>query len=137
VEEDDLRAAAPESHETVEVERFVDADAIPLTFFDRPYVLVPARKAEKCYLLLRETLKDSGKIGIARVVIRTREHLAAVLPQDDALLLMLLRYPQEVVDPAEYALPEGKLADYRISAREREMAGQLVASMSGDWQPDS
>lgn len=136
LEEDDLRAAAPESHETVEVERFVDAGAIPPNYFDKPYVLVPARKAEKGYVLLRETLKKTGKVGIARVVIRTREHLAAVMPQGDALLLMLLRYPQEVIDPAEYPLPTGKPEDYRVSARELDMAAQLVASMSGPWQPD-
>jgi len=135
LEQDDIRSAAPESHETVEVEAFVDAGTIPPAYYEKPYILVPAKKAEKGYVLLRETLRDTGKAGIARVVIRTREYLAAVLPQGDALVLMLLRYPQELVDPADYRLPEGGTGDYRISAREREMAKQLIDSMSGEWDP--
>jgi DNA end-binding protein Ku len=135
VEEEDIKSAAPESHETVEVEAFVDAGVIPPQFFEKPYVLVPAKKAEKGYVLLRETLKTTKQVGIARVVIRTREYLAAVMPQDDALLLMLLRYPQELVDPADYNLPEGKPSSWRITAREMEMAKQLIGSMSGKWAP--
>ena len=135
VEEEDIRSAAPESHETVEVEAFVDAAAIEPQYFEKPYVLVPARKAEKGYVLLREVLGSTKQAGIARVVIRTREYLAAVLPQGDALVLLLLRYPQELVDPADYKLPEGKPAAYRISAKEMEMARQLIASMSADWAP--
>jgi len=136
VEEQDIKSAAPESHETVEVETFVDAGMIPPQFFEKPYVLVPAKKAEKGYVLLRETLKATKQVGIARVVIRTREYLAAVMPQDDALLLMLLRYPQELVDPADYKLPEGKPSTYRITAKEMDMAKQLIGSMSGKWVPD-
>jgi DNA end-binding protein Ku len=136
LEESDIRSAAPESHETVEVESFVDAAQIPPQYFEKPYVLVPAKKAEKGYVLLRETMKATGQVGIARVVIRTREYLAAVVPQDDALLLLLLRYPQELVDPADYKLPEGNAGDYRITARERDMAKQLIGAMSGKWTPD-
>ncbi|WP_149195146.1 Ku protein [Luteimonas suaedae] len=136
LEKSDIASAAPESHETVEVESFVDAAAIPLPYFDKPYVLVPAKKAEKGYVLLRETLKQTGRAGIARVVIRTREYLAAVLPQDDALMLLLLRYPQELVDPADYRLPEGSPSDYRIAGKELEMAKQLIESMAGEWKPN-
>lgn len=136
VDEDDIKSAAPESHETVEVEAFVDAGAISPQYFEKPYVLVPAKKAEKGYVLLRETLKTTKQVGIARVVIRTREYLAAVMPQDDALLLMLLRYPQELVDPADYKLPEGKPSDWRITGKEIDMAKQLIGSMSGKWAPD-
>ena len=136
VEEEDIKSAAPESHETVEVEAFVDAGAIPPQYFEKPYVLVPAKKAEKGYVLLRETLKATAQVGIARVVIRTREYLSAVMPQGDALLLMLLRYPQELVDPADYRLPEGKPSDWRITAREMDMAQQLIGSMSGKWVPE-
>lgn len=135
LEESDIRSAAPESHETVEVESFVEAAQIPPQYFEKPYVLVPAKKAEKGYVLLRETMKSTGQVGIARVVIRTREYLAAVVPQDDALLLLLLRYPQELVDPAEYKLPEGNAGDYRITAKERDMAKQLIGAMSGKWAP--
>jgi DNA end-binding protein Ku len=97
---------------------------------------VPGKKAEKGYVLLRETLAATGRVGVARVVIRTREYLSAVMPQGDALLLMLLRYPQELVDPADYRVPTGKPRDYRITARELDMAKQLIDSMAGTWQPE-
>src|SRR5690554_1487982 len=135
LEQDDIKSAAPESHETVEVEAFVEAADIPAQYYEKPYILVPGKKAEKGYVLLRETLRDTGRAGIARVVVRTREYLCAVLPQGDALVLMLLRYPQELVDPAEHRLPEGAAGDYRISEKEREMAKQLIESMSGEWDP--
>ena len=136
LEESDIRSAAPETHETVEVETFVDAADIDPRYFEKPYILVPGKKAEKGYVLLRETLRDTGKVGIARVVIRTREYLSAVMPEGDALVLLLLRYHQELVDPEEYKLPGGALKDYRISPKEQEMARQLIESMAGTWKPD-
>jgi len=135
LEEGDIRSAAPESHETVEVETFVDANAIDPRYYEKPYLLLPGKKAEKGYVLLRETLRDTGKAGIARVVVRTREYLCAVMPQGHALVLMILRYPQELVDPEDYKLPTGSLADYRITAKETAMAGQLIESMAADWDP--
>lgn len=133
---DDIKSAAPESHNAVEVEAFIDATDIGPRFFEKPYVLVPGKKAEKGYVLLRETLVKTGKIGIARVVIRTREHLAAVMPEGNALVLVMMRYPQEVVDADEYKIPEGKNADYRITPKELQMAEQLIDSMSGAWTPE-
>ncbi|MGJ4803132.1 Ku protein [Luteimonas sp. SDU82] len=136
IDKADIAAASPETHESVEIEAFVDADAIDIRYFEKPYVLVPGKKAEKGYVLLRETLRKAGKIGVARVVIRTREYLSAVMPLGDALVLMMMRYPQELVDPAEYKLPEGNTGDYRISAKELEMATQLVDSMAAKWNPE-
>jgi len=136
VEKEDIASAAPQTHESVDVEAFVDRDAIGLRFFEKPYILVPGKKAEKGYVLLRDTLESTGKVGVARVVIRTREYLCAVVPEGDALVLLMLRYPQELVDPEEYKLPGGKAADYRITAKEREMAETLIASMSATWKPD-
>ena len=136
IEKEDIASAAPGTPESVEVGAFVDADAIDVRYFEKPYVLVPGKKAEKGYVLLRETLLKARKIGVARVVIRTREYLAAVMPQGDALVLMMMRYPQELVDPSEYKLPQGKAADYRVTARELAMATQLVESMATQWQPD-
>ena len=136
LEEDDIRSAAPQSHEAVEVETFVDAATIDPRYYEKPYLLVPAKKAEKGYVLLRETLRSTGKVGIARVVVRTREYLCAVMPHGDALVLMILRYPQELVDPDEYTLPSGSLSEYRITSKETAMAEQLIASMSGEWKPD-
>ena len=136
IEKEDIASAAPETHESVEIETFVDEDAIDVRFFEKPYVLVPGKKAEKGYVLLRETLKKAKKIGVARVVIRTREYLSAVMPLGDALVLVLMRYPQELVDPAEYKLPGGKVSAYRIAPKELAMATELVDSMASAWQPD-
>lgn len=136
LEPEDIKSAAPESHDAIEVEGFVDADAIGPQYFEKPYVLVPAKKAEKGYVLLREALARTGRIGIARVMIRTREHLCAVMPQDNALLLLMMRYPQELVDIDEYNIPEGARGDYRITAKELEFSEQLIRTMSGKWQPE-
>ena len=135
LEPEDIKSAASEGREAVEVEAFVDAGSIGPEYFEKPYILVPGKKAEKGYVLLRETLKRTGKIGIARVVIRTREYLSAVMPRDDALMLVLLRYPQELVDVDEYKIPQGAASQYRISAREIQMAEQLIGSMSDEWKP--
>jgi len=136
IEKEDIASAAPETHESVEIEAFVDEEAIDIRYFEKPYVLVPGKKAEKGYVLLRETLVKAKKIGIARVVIRTREYLSAVMPLGDALVLVIMRYPQELVDPAEYKLPQGKSGDYRVTAKELAMATQLVESMAAAWNPD-
>ncbi|MEO7071564.1 MAG: Ku protein [Rhodanobacter sp.] len=135
LEPEDIKSAASEGRETVEVKAFVDAASIGPEYFEKPYILVPGKKAEKGYVLLRETLKRTGRIGIARVVIRTREYLSAVMPRDKALVLILLRYPQELVDVDEYKIPQGAVADYRISAKEIEMAEALIQSMSDQWTP--
>jgi DNA end-binding protein Ku len=132
---DDIKSASSEGREAVEVKTFVDAGSIGPEYFEKPYILVPGKKAEKGYVLLRETLKRTGKIGIARVVIRTREYLSAVMPRDNSLLLMLMRYPQELVDAGDYKIPEGEVSDYRISSKEMDMAEQLIDSMSDEWKP--
>ena len=107
----------------------MDVDSIGPQYFEKPYVLVPAKKAEKGYVLLREALEKTGKIGIARVVIRTRESLCAVMPQGNALLLMMMRFPQELVDVNEYNIPEGARGDYRITPKELEFSEQLIDTM--------
>ena len=135
IEEDDIAAASPDRRETIDIELFVDAGAIGAEYYDKPYVLEPAAKAEKGYVLLRDVLARTGKVGIGRVVIRTREYLAAVLPRGDALVMMVLRFAQELVDPEEYRLPEGKSTKWKISEREVEMAEQLIESMTGEWEP--
>jgi DNA end-binding protein Ku len=135
LEPEDIKSASAEGREAVEVKAFVDAKSIGPEYFEKPYILVPGKKAEKGYVLLRETLKRTGRIGIARVVIRTREYLSAVMPRDDALVLMLMRYPQELVDVNDYKIPRGAVSEYRISAREIEMAEALIESMSDEWNP--
>jgi DNA end-binding protein Ku len=135
LEPEDIRSAASEGREVVDVKAFVSADSIGPEYFEKPYVLVPGKKAEKGYVLLRETLKRTERIGIARVVIRTREYLSAVMPRGNALMLMLMRYPQELVNVEDYKIPEGTTSHYRISAKEIRMAEQLIESMSDEWTP--
>lgn len=135
LEEEDIKNAASDAHETVEIDAFVDAASIAPSYFEKPYILLPAKKAEKGYVLLRETLKKTGKIGIARVVIRTKEYLAAVMPQGEGLVLNILRYQSEIVDIADYELPDKGASSYRISPREIEMAADLIDSMSAEWAP--
>lgn len=136
LEAEDIKSAAPQSHESIDIESFVEATVLLPQFFEKPYYLIPGKKAEKGYVLLRETLKKTGRVGIGRVVIRTREYLCAVLPQDDAIVLNLLRYPQELVPMSDYAFPSGGLSAFRISKAEMDMAAQLIESMSSPWQPE-
>jgi DNA end-binding protein Ku len=135
LEPEDIKSAGVVGKEAVELEAFVDASAIPPQYFEKPYVLMPGKKAEKGYVLLRETLKATGKVGIGRVVLRTREYLCTVRPDGDALMLLMLRFADELVDADEYRLPRGNTADYRVSGKELEMAGKLIESMAGDWDP--
>ena len=135
LEPEDIKSAAPQSHETIDIDTFIEREEISPQYFEKPYVLVPGKKAEKGYVLLRETLKKTGRVGIAKVVIRTREYLCAVMPHEDALLLVILRWPQELVDVDDYVLPSGKAEAYRVSDKELQMAGQLIESMSGKWNP--
>jgi DNA end-binding protein Ku len=135
LEPEDIKSAAAEGREVVDVKAFVEADSIGPEYFEKPYYLVPGKKAEKGYVLLREVLKRTGRIGIARVVIRTREYLSAVMPRGNALVLILLRYPQELVDADDYKIPEGAASQYRISPKEIQMAEQLIESMSDEWNP--
>lgn len=135
--DEDFQRAAPESSHSADIECFVPQDAICAKWFDKPYFLVPDRKAkgEKGYALLRDALKKSRRVGIATVVIRTRAHLAALIPEGEVLLLNLLRYHQELHGVEDLGLPAGTFEAPKINPREREMAEQLVESMSGPWQP--
>jgi len=136
LEPEDIKSAGVVGKETVEIETFVDAASIPPQYFEKPYVLTPGKKAEKGYVLLRETLKKTGKVGVGRVVLRTKEYLCAVLPEGDALMLMMLRFAEELVDADEYKLPHGNAAEYRVNGKELEMAAKLIESMADDWQPE-
>lgn len=136
MQKEELEQVAPEASQTVEIDSFVELDQIDPIFFDKPYYLEPGKKGEKGYVLLREVLRDSGKVGIARVVIRTRQYIAAMAPRGKALALTLLRYPQELSDPEELDLPGESLAKVGVSKAELNMARTLVDSMSADWKPE-
>jgi DNA end-binding protein Ku len=130
--DDDLKRANPESTQTVEIIDFVDLGEISPVYFEKPYFLAPERQGAKSYALLRETLRRTGKAGIAKVVIRTRQYLAAVVPMDDVIVLNLMRFQDELRDPSELDLPAGKQG---LTAKELRMAERLVGAMVDSWDP--
>jgi DNA end-binding protein Ku len=131
----DFKAANPKATQTVDIVEFVDADEISPLYFERPYYLAPVKKGEKPYALLRETMKRSGKIGIANVVIRTRQHVAALMVVGDCLVLNLLRYAYELRDPNDLELPGDNLEKLGVTKKEIEMAERLVEGMVDKWDP--
>lgn len=134
--DEEIRQAYPRTTQTIEIEGFVDGADIPFAFLDTPYFLAPAgRGAEKVYVLLRESLRDSGRAGIARVVIRTKQHLAALMPAGEALVLNTLRWADEMRDAADLDLPASGAKAPKLQAAERKMAAQLIESMAVDWEP--
>jgi DNA end-binding protein Ku len=134
--DEELEKADPKTTKTVEIVEFVDASEIDPAFFDRPYYLEPKRRGSKSYALLRETLRRTGKIGIARVVLRTRQYLAAVTVRGPALVLNLLRYAHELRDPGQLDVPAEQSRDLKVSPAELRMAEQLVQGMSEPWKPE-
>ncbi|MBW3572220.1 MAG: Ku protein [Gemmatimonadetes bacterium] len=133
--DEDLRRANPEKTQTVEITDFVDLDDIEPVYLDKPYYLAPTTKNKKGYALLREALKRTGKVGIAKVVIRSREYLSAVVPQGDVLVLEILRYPHEIRPADDLDVPHGDLKELGVNERELEMAERLVEGMTADWDP--
>ena len=94
--DEDLRRANPEATQTIDILAFVDAEQVPLIYYEQPYYLAPGKGGDKVYALLRETLREVGKIGIANVVIRVKQHLAALVCEGDTIVLNTLRYPDEI-----------------------------------------
>lgn len=132
----DFKRAAVKAAKTIEIEQFVDNDAIRPIYFDKPYYLVPDKHGDKGYALLRAALEKTGQLGISRVVIRTREYLAALGVEDKTLVLYILRFSQEIrAMPAD--LPSTHLKTAGITPKELEMAESLVNSMTGTWKPES
>jgi DNA end-binding protein Ku len=132
---EEIKAALPKSTQTIEIEAFVDGAQIPTPYFNKPYYVAPAAKGGKPYLLLLETMRRTGRVGIARVVISTRQHLAALTPTDHGLVLELLRWADEVRDTAGLPLPAAN--DTKISDKELKMAEQLVGELEDDWKPEA
>ena len=133
LEEEDFKAANPKATQTVEMLAFVDRESILPMFYEKPYRLVPGKRGEKGYVLLRETLKRTNKVGVAQVVIRNRQHLAVLMPIGDMLELITMRYADEVLGAEEFDLPTMKEA--KVSDKEVQLAERLVKDMSEDWKP--
>ncbi|MDQ8020429.1 MAG: Ku protein [Moraxellaceae bacterium] len=133
---DEIETAYPKTTQTIEIESFVPVNAVPFVYLDRPYYIAPVGRGSKVYALLREVLLKTQRIGIARVVIQTRQHLAALVATDTALVLNLLRWNDQLRSMADLDLPAKGVKGAGITEREMQMATQLVEDMSGDWQPD-
>jgi DNA end-binding protein Ku len=136
VKDKDLKEIAGQHSKTIDIEHFVNAHSLDCLLFDKPYYLIPDKKGDKGYVILRETLVHTKKIGIAKVIIHTREYLAALMPYKNALILNLLHYPQEIKKPSDFELPSDNLKEYKISPKELEVATQLVNSMTSKWNPN-
>jgi len=134
--EEELENASPELTRTIDVEQFVRADEIEPIYFDKPYFLFPGKGGAKGFVLLRDALDDSERIGLATVVIRTRQYVAALRPFQDGLVLQLLRYQQELRDMKDFDLPETEMRKVKPSKQERDMASQLIDGMTDKWDPD-
>jgi len=130
--DDDFARVDVEATQTVDIQEFVELDEINPMFFSKPYYMEPGKGGDKAYALLREVLRNTSRVGVAKVVIKTREHLAAVKPQGDALVLELMHFTGEIIDAGELHLP----GEVKLGKKETDMAKQLVESMTGEWEPE-
>ena len=135
ISDEDLKRANPEKTQTVDITDFVDLESIDAEYYDKPYYLAPLKKNAKAYALLREALKRSGKVGVAKVVIRSREYLAAVIPHGDVLVLEILRYPHEIRAVDDLEVPGDNLEKLGVTDREVKMAEMLIDGMTAEWDP--
>jgi DNA end-binding protein Ku len=132
IKDEDFARVDVEATQTVDIMNFVALDEVNPLLFYKPYYLEAAKGGDKAYVLLRDALVESGKIAIAKVVIRTRQHLAAVKPQKKGLMLELMHFPEELLDASEFKEPVEK----PVGKAEMQMAKQLIESMTSEWHPE-
>jgi DNA end-binding protein Ku len=129
---EDFKTAALEKTKTIDILDFVDPAEVDERYFETPYYLQPGKGADRAYALLREAIRDSGRIGIAKIILRDAQHLAAVEAIGDALVLTMMRFADELADLEDFRFPKAE----GIRAAELTMAKQLVDSLSAKWHPD-
>ena len=132
LKDEDFERVDLEATQTVDIQDFVDQEEIDPMFFYKPYYLEPQKGGDKAYALLRDALEESKKVGIAKVVIKTRQYLAGVKPEDGALVLELMHFAEELADPSKLHLPK----KVEVGKREINMATALIDSMSSKWKPE-
>jgi DNA end-binding protein Ku len=130
---EELETLDPKATKTIDIEDFVDLDQIDPVYYERPYYLVPDKGGQKAYALLRNAMRESNKVGIARVVLRTKQYLAAIRPKDDALVMETMLFADEVNPLDELDLPG---PDVDVTEREEKMARSLIDSLTTDFEPD-
>ncbi|WP_133140743.1 Ku protein [Legionella genomosp. 1] len=136
VDEQAFEKAGPDVFKSIDIDEFIDAKEIDPLYFDKAYYIVPESKNKKAYVLLREALKKTKKAGVARVIIRTKEYLSLILPHDNALVLNLIHFKDEIRDESDLGFPSDSLKNYKISDREIKMAVSLIEDMSNKWEPE-
>jgi len=132
LKDEDFARVDVEATQTVDIMNFVRLDEVDPLLFSKPYYLEVGKGGDKAYVLLREAMEKAGKIAIAKVVIRVRQHLAAIKPQKDGLILEIMHFPDELTDISKFAEPKER----KIGAAEMKMAQQLIESMSQRWNPE-
>jgi DNA end-binding protein Ku len=129
---EDFEAAAIEKTRTIDILDFVKSDEIDDRFFDKPYYIMPAASGERAYVLLRETIREAGRIGVAKFVMRERQHLAAIEVIENAMVLSTLRFADELVDTSAYEFPETNA----LRQPELKVARMLVDELTAKWEPE-
>jgi len=131
VTKEDFQAAAVEKTRTIDIVDFVKSDEIDDRFFETPYYLLPAKGGERAYALLREAIRQSGRVGVAKFILRDAQHLAAVEAIDNALVLTIMRFADELVETSAFEFP----GDAGMRKPELDMAKSLVNSLAAEWDP--
>jgi DNA end-binding protein Ku len=132
ITKDDFKTAALEKTKTIDILDFVDPAEVDERYFETPYYLQPGKGADRAYALLREAIRDSGRIGIAKVILRDAQHLAAVEAIGDAMVLTMMRFADELADLNDFRFPKAEA----IRPAELNMARQLIESLSAKWNPE-
>lgn len=132
VTDEDFKKADPKASKTLDIEQFIDSAELNPMYLEKPYYVTPIKGGEKPYILLRDAMKESGRVAIGRVTIRTRQSMGAILPVGDALVLILLRYADELRGTSELALPESA----KVSDKEMDLALSLIEGLTAKWDPD-
>ena len=132
---DDLKSANPEATQTVDIVAFVSQEEIPLVFYAKPYYVSPLKGSDKAYALLRDALAASGHVGLAQIVIHTRQHMAVVYPYAESMVVQLLRYAHELKQPDAAGVKHVPHSTKSARGPEFAMAQQLIDTMVSKWEP--
>jgi DNA end-binding protein Ku len=135
LDDEELKKANVAATQTIDIQDIVPLDDIEPQFFETPYYAVPSQRSGKAYMLLREALRKKKAAAVATFVLRSREHLCALIPSDDAIIVEVLRFRHELREPGELPLPQAEGARAKATAREQEMAERLIEEMMGKWDP--
>lgn len=131
--DDDFVKADPVASKTVDIETFINREELSLLYLEKPYYMAPTKGGEKPYVLLRDALKKADKVAIARVVIRTKEHLAVIYTNEDGLVLNLIRFHEDIRSMAQLNLPQS----VKITDKEMDLAQSLIDGMTDTWKPEA